>query len=203
MWGLLTTIPVPCGARHGKETRCNSYRSTHRQPPCLRTDPIVTQLSVSTAVTLLHPSEFPLLQPPFSSPSTSSSMPTPSFPFTQEPHHKNNYSHLSKTAKPKVQSPQRRKRRLQQCLSAPGGLRTPNPLSHACRTSTSGHSRHCLPKAFPSISTRNVPFATPIITHLPPITASVAISIVFYHHNTLSLKKRSPPDFYCIQTRLQ
>jgi len=108
-WGLLTTIPVPCGARHGKETRCNSHRSTHRQPPYLRTDPIVTQLAVSTAVTLLHPSMFPLLQPPFSSPSTPSSMSTPSFPSTQEPHHKNNYSHPSKIAKPKVQCPPKAK----------------------------------------------------------------------------------------------
>ncbi len=83
----------------------------------------------------------------------------------------------------------------------PGGTKHTKPaqLQYACRTSTSGHSRHCLPKALPPISTKDVPFATPIITHLPLATASVSISISIIFlpsQHPLSLeKKRARPTF--------
>ncbi len=153
-------------------------------------------------MTTLHPFEFPLLQPPFSSPSTSSLTSTPSFPSTQEPHHKNNYSHPSKTAKPKVQSPQRRKTSSATMPFPPrGGLRTPNPLSYStpAETSTSGGfspSPPLPPQSVPLHLHKKRPFRN-ANNYPPPSRHSIGghLHRLLPSQHPLSLKKRARPTF--------
>jgi hypothetical protein len=118
----------------------------------------------------------------------------------KKPHRNNKYSYHSNRQTQRFSVLKRRKNVVCNNAFPPGGPHTLNPLSYACRLQAQAAMSPFRPlpsQSDPSVSTRDVPFATPIVpTHLPLVTASVAISIVFLtSQHPLSLKK-SPPDFY-------